>query len=208
MADDNVGGKPNQGLGRRPVSKYEGSKGWQERIYIPTLAAGVLGGGAGLLGGYFKGHGMAKLSSAYAINLAIVTSCFCGAQELARELRAAEPGDPINSVLGGIASGGFLGRIQGGKPRAFQYAFMFALIGTGLQFGAHKFQEYRSQPYLESLSTDTLGKAEKPSEKKWLSWPEWAPIQKLDEEAAAKRAQERDLHIQRTIDKLKKGESS
>lgn len=203
-----MGGKPNQGLGRRPVSKYEGSKGWQERIYIPTLAAGVLGGGAGLLGGYFKGHGMAKLSSAYAINLAIVTSCFCGAQELARELRAAEPGDPINSVLGGIASGGFLGRIQGGKPRAFQYAFMFALIGTGLQFGAHKFQEYRSQPYLESLSTDTLGKAENPSEKKWLSWPEWAPIQKLDEEAAAKRAQERDLHIQRTIDKLKKGESS
>lgn len=208
MAEDNGGGEPKQGLGRRPVSKYEGSKGWQERIYIPTLAAGLLGGGAGLLGGYFKGHGMVKLSSAYAINLAIVTSCFCGAQELARELRAAEPGDPINSVLGGIASGGFLGRIQGGRPRAFQYAFMFALIGTGLQFGAHKFQEYRSQPFLESSSTDTLGEADKQSEKKWLSWPEWAPIQKLDEEAAAKRAQERDLHIQRTIDKLKKGESS
>lgn len=208
MAEDNGGGKPKQEPGRRRVSNYEGSKGWQERIYIPTLTAGVLGGGAGLLGGYSRGHGMARLSSAYAINLAIVTSCFCGAQELVRELRAAEPGDPINSVLGGIASGGFLGRIQGGRPRAFQYAFMFALVGTGMQYGAHKFQEYRSQQYLESSSTDTLGEAEKPSEKKWWAWPEWAPIQKLDEEAAAKRAQERDLHIQRTIDKLKKGESS
>jgi hypothetical protein len=42
MAEDNGGGKPKQEPGRRRVSNYEGSKGWQERIYIPTLTAGNL----------------------------------------------------------------------------------------------------------------------------------------------------------------------
>ncbi|KAH9317957.1 hypothetical protein KI387_019726 [Taxus chinensis] len=201
-------GKVRYGPGRRPIFNYQGSNGWQHRICIPTLAAGVIGGGAGVFSAILKGHGTAKLALTYAVNSAIVTSCFCGAREIVRELRVADPEDPINSLLGGIASGGFLGRIQGGRPRAFYYAFLFATVGTGLHFGTLKLQEYRSQKNLESSSPDTSGEVEScPSEKKWWDWPDWAPIQKLDEEAAAKKAQERDIQIQRTLDKLKKGDS-
>ncbi|GLJ48606.1 hypothetical protein SUGI_1025580 [Cryptomeria japonica] len=201
-------GKFRYGPGGRPILNYEGSRGWQQRIYIPTVAAGIIGGGAGILSGILKHHGTSKLAITYAVNSAIIASCFCGSRELVRELRAAEPEDPINSVLGGIASGGFLGRIQGGRPRAFYYAFLFATVGTGLQLGTFKLQEYLAQKNLESSSPHTAGEVESsPSEKKWWAWPEWAPIQKLDEEAAAKRAQERDIQIQRTLDKLKKGDS-
>lgn len=201
-------GRVRYGPGRRPIVNYQGSRGWQQRIYIPTLAAGVVGGGAGILSGILKGHSISKLGIPFAVNSAIVTSCFCGARELARELRVAEPEDPINSLLGGIASGGLLGRLRGGQPRAIQYAIVFATVGTALQFGTLKLQEYISQEKLKPSSADTSREGESnPSGNKWWTWPEWAPIQKLDEEAAAKRAQERDMQIQRTIEKLKKGES-
>lgn len=39
--------------------------------------------------------------------------CYTGARELARDARATTPNDPTNSVVGGLASGAVLGRIQG-----------------------------------------------------------------------------------------------
>ena len=36
-----------------------------------------------------------------------------GAQEISRELRASEPEDWVDSMLGGLASGAVLGRVQG-----------------------------------------------------------------------------------------------
>lgn len=42
----------------------------------------------------------------------------------------------------------------------------------------------------------------------WLKWPEWSPIQVLDEEALAKKeAQEKQLYAQRSLGKLSKEES-
>lgn len=38
---------------------------------------------------------------------------FSGARELARDARASEPDDLVNSMIGGIASGALLGRLQG-----------------------------------------------------------------------------------------------
>jgi hypothetical protein len=38
---------------------------------------------------------------------------YTGARELARDARATTPSDPMNSVVGGLASGAVLGRIQG-----------------------------------------------------------------------------------------------
>jgi len=39
--------------------------------------------------------------------------CLPGARELARDARATTPDDPMNSVVGGLASGAVLGLIQG-----------------------------------------------------------------------------------------------
>lgn len=39
--------------------------------------------------------------------------CYTGARELARDARATTPDDPMNFVVGGLASGAVLGRIQG-----------------------------------------------------------------------------------------------
>lgn len=36
-----------------------------------------------------------------------------GSQEIFREIRAADSDDPVNCVLGGFASGGLIGRMQG-----------------------------------------------------------------------------------------------
>lgn len=36
-----------------------------------------------------------------------------GAREVARDARASEPDDLVNSVVGGMASGALLGRFQG-----------------------------------------------------------------------------------------------
>lgn len=38
---------------------------------------------------------------------------YTGAREFARETRGSTPDDLLNSVLGGIASGALLGRLQG-----------------------------------------------------------------------------------------------
>ncbi|XP_077229456.1 mitochondrial import inner membrane translocase subunit Tim17/Tim22/Tim23 family protein [Tasmannia lanceolata] len=178
--------------------KKSSSDPWKERIYIPTLIAGIIGGGAGLISKRRKTYGVANISAMYATNLAICTGCYCAAREFVRNTRASTPDDLMNSVLGGIASGALLGRLQGGQFGAVRYSIIFALTGTALDFAA-----LRLKPLLQS-SEDPESTENSHGSKKTSNWtlPEWSPIQILDEEAlAAKRAREQQLFAQRTLNK-------
>ncbi|WOL12828.1 hypothetical protein Cni_G21596 [Canna indica] len=175
------------------------SKGWKERIIIPTLLAGIVGGGVGLVSKHRKALGVGTIAASYASNLAIITGGYCSAREIARDARASEPDDLMNSVLGGIASGALLGRLQGGQLGAIKYAMFFAAAGTALDFATIQLRPYfRSfKNTLSSIKDDTSS---------W-SLPEWSPIQVLDDEAvAAKRAREEKLYAER-FGKLSKEES-
>ncbi|XP_072957342.1 uncharacterized protein [Typha angustifolia] len=175
--------------GRNPSSE-----GWKDRIIIPTVLAGAIGGSFGLLSKHRKALGAARSAATYASNLAIVAGCYCGARELARDARASEPDDLMNSVVGGVASGALLGRLQGGQLGAIRYAIIIAAAGTAVDFASQQLRPYM-QDFKDSFSGD----------KSWWNLPEWSPIQVLDEEAlAAKRAREQQLYAQRTIGKMNK----
>ncbi|KAJ7569033.1 hypothetical protein O6H91_01G058400 [Diphasiastrum complanatum] len=205
--------------GRRPVD-YDGSEGWASRIVNRTLAAGAIGVGAGLFMGVLKEQGRLKYIGLMSANFAIAASCFCVAQELVRELRAADSEDLVNCLLGGLASGAVLGRLQGPR-QVLPCAILFAGASTGLQYGAIKLREYRLQHFLKTLplqealdaishmppKTDVSDAINSEANRKW-QWPEWFPIQRLDEEAAAKRAKERELRMRRTVDSLQNGAAS
>lgn len=104
----------------------------------------------------------------------------------------------MNSVVGGLASGAVLGRIQGGHFGAVKYAVTLAVVGTALDYSALKLSP-QWHGWKEHLSIDT---------KDWLTLPEWSPIQVLDEEALAKkREREEILFAQRALGKLNKDES-
>ncbi|ONK58332.1 uncharacterized protein A4U43_C09F11120 [Asparagus officinalis] len=171
------------------------SDGWQQRITIPTILAGIAGGLFGLVS-----KSRRPLAVSYAANLAIVTGCYCGARELARDARASEPDDLINSVIGGVASGGLLGKLQGGQLSAIRYAVIFATVGT-----AFDFTTLELRPYLRNIQNSVQEMSLDPSS--W-SLPEWSPIQILDEEAlAAKRAREQQLYEQRRFGTMNKEKS-
>ncbi|CAL9092467.1 unnamed protein product [Musa acuminata var. zebrina] len=175
------------------------SDGWKGRIIVPTLLAGVVGGGAGLVSKHRKVLGTGTIAATYAADLAIVTGCYCGAREIARDARASEPDDLFNSVIGGIASGALLGRLQGGQLGAAKYAIIFAAAGTALDFTTRQLRP-RFQNFKNTLTRIKNGNSS------W-SFPEWSPIQVLDEEAlAAKRAREQQLYAKRTFGKLNKEE--
>ncbi|CAM6087184.1 unnamed protein product [Calypogeia fissa] len=198
------------GIGRRPLN-YRGGEGWASRIGYRTLYGAAAGTGSGLLVGIYKGSNIPKWMGSMGTNCALITLCFCGSQELVRELRASDPDDLENCVLGGLASGGLLGRIQGGPSRALPCALLFAAVGTGVQFGANQLKEYRLRQFLERTSTELRPKAEvketKPVvEKESWKFPEWFPIQVLDEKAAAKRKTEQEEQFRERVDKLHKGE--
>ncbi|XP_020107051.1 uncharacterized protein LOC109723184 [Ananas comosus] len=183
-ADTIAGGKPPP-----PPSEV-----WKERIIVPTVLAGIIGGGYGLLSKHRKAMGPASAATTYAANLAVIAVCYSGARELARDARASEPGDFMNSVVGGFASGALLGRVQGGQLGAVRYAIIFAAAGTAVDFAAMQIS-----PYLQSFRGSLAG------DKSWWKLPEWSPIQVLDEEAlAAKRAREQQLYAQRTFGKMNK----
>lgn len=169
---------------------------WRERIIIPAVAAGVVGAAFGLLSRHRVRLGAARAAVTYAANLAIVAGCYGGARELARDARATTPNDPMNSVVGGLASGAVLGRIQGGHFGAVKYAVTFAAAGTALDYAALK------------LAPEWQALIEHFSEKDWFTLPEWSPIQVLDEEALAKKkAREEKLFAQRALGKLDKEDS-
>ncbi|XP_020525485.1 uncharacterized protein LOC18438217 isoform X3 [Amborella trichopoda] len=130
-----------------------------------------------------------------------------GSRELVRELRAAESGDLTNSFIGGIASGAFLGRLQGGQFGAVRYSIIFAFAGTALDYGANQLKSYLESSQ-DSLSSEPSVQQSGEKKDKWLRWPEWAPIQLFDEEAAAKEAQEKQFFAQQiAMAKLKEERS-
>ncbi|XP_059660105.1 uncharacterized protein LOC132306650 [Cornus florida] len=171
------------------------SDGWKERIIIPTLLAGIAGGGAGLVSKHRKVHGLANISATYATNFAIVTGCYCGAREFVRASRASTPDDLLNSAIGGFGTGAILGRFQGGQIGAIRYSILFAVVGTTVDFATLKLK-----PVLKRFRESKVGDN--------LKVPEWSPIQVLDEEAlAAKKAREQQLYAQRNVHNLGKEEA-
>jgi len=140
-----------------------------------------------------------------------------GAQEISRELRASEPEDWVDSMLGGLASGAVLGRVQGGRSRALPMGILFAGVGTGLQLGVIQLREYRLRRLFNALPSESssgdlhteVGTTEdKENGQKESSWklPEWFPIQILTEEEAAKRALEKERKRQNTLKSIQTGE--
>ncbi|XVF81224.1 hypothetical protein PTKIN_Ptkin15bG0139000 [Pterospermum kingtungense] len=177
---------------RPPPPSSSFSEDWRRRILIPTILAGVAGGGVGLVSKHRKVHGLANISASYAANFAIVTGCYCGAREYVRATRKTGPDDLLNSAIAGFGTGAILGRLQGGRYGAYRYSLIFAVVGSAADFAALKLK-----PKLRNLSESMFDKNSSS-----LKLPEWSPIQVLDEEAlAAKRAREEKLYAQRTLGK-------
>ncbi|PKA61252.1 hypothetical protein AXF42_Ash006149 [Apostasia shenzhenica] len=186
-------------------SKSHSADGWKERIIIPTLIAGAIGGGVGLISKHRKALGAANSSATYAANLSIVAACYCGARELARDARNSDPDDLMNSAIGGFASGALLGRLQGGRLGAIRCSIIFAVAGTALDFATPQLR-----PFLHRIKNTLYDNSDENVNGKssWWKIPEWSPIQVLDEEAlAAKRAREEKLYAQRTLGNLRKEEA-
>ncbi|KAK2992442.1 hypothetical protein RJ640_025404 [Escallonia rubra] len=177
---------------------------WKDRILIPTILAGVVGGAAGVVSKHRKVHGVANISATYATNLAIVTGCYCGAREFVRVSRASRPDDLLNSAIAGFGTGAILGRLQGGRTGAVRYAIIFSIAGTAADFATLKLK-----PMVEQLRESGVGEGEKSGKNdSWLKLPEWSPIKVLDEEALAKkRAQEQELYARTNIHNLNNEES-
>ncbi|KAD1657704.1 hypothetical protein E3N88_42490 [Mikania micrantha] len=151
---------------------------WRTGILYPTLLGGFMGGGIG-----WKVYGR-ELMSTYATNLAIVTGCYCGAREFVRVSRHSGPDNLVDSAIAGFGTGAILGRLQGGPIGAIRYSIGIAIVGTGVDFAAIKLRHVFKNMY-ESGDEKKKG---------GFKWPEWLPIQVLDEEAlAAKHAREEAL---------------
>ncbi|KAI3801159.1 hypothetical protein L1987_29262 [Smallanthus sonchifolius] len=177
--------------------KKEDGISWRNRILYPTLVGGIVGGGFGLVSRHWKVYGRAGMST-YATNLAIVIGCYCGAREVVRLSRHSGPDDLLDSAIAGFGTGALLGRLQGGRACAVRYSIVIAVVGTGVDFAAIKLR-----PVFKNMYESVAGDEKKQG---WFKWPEWLPIQVLDEEAlAAKRAREEALRAR--IHDLAKEES-
>ncbi|KAE9603377.1 hypothetical protein Lal_00008287 [Lupinus albus] len=173
-----------------PSSTYA----FKDRIFIPTLLAGVAGAGTGLISKHRKSLGLANVSANYAANFAVVVGCYCGAREFVTATRKTGPDDLVNSAIAGFGTGAILGRLQGGQRGAVRYSIMFAIAGTMADYSILKWKHVLSD------RTKTIYQDYQNSKKngKWFTLPEWFPINVLDEEAlAAKRAQEEQFLAQR-----------
>ncbi|KEH18145.1 hypothetical protein MtrunA17_Chr8g0339591 [Medicago truncatula] len=167
---------------------------WKNRIFIPTLLAGVAGAGTGLLSKHRKSLGLANVAASYAANFAIVTGCYCGAREFVTATRKTGPEDLWSSAIAGFGSGALLGRLYGGQFGAIRYSVIFAVVGTTADFTILKLKDgWRDYSKTIYQDIENLKKNEN-----WLRLPEWFPIKVLDEEElAAKRAQEEQFLAQR-----------
>lgn len=201
----------------RPLN-YQGSRGWASRIANQTLCAAAVGAVTGLGVGIVRKENPFRWFTILGANCAIAACCFSGSQELVRELRSADPDDWVNCVLGGLASGALLGRLHGGPARALPVALVFAAVGTGLHVGTLQLREYRLQHFLASKpheeahddlksSVETRPLRSESKNKTQSGWelPEWSPIKKFNEEAAKKRALEKELQRQKTLESLHRG---
>ncbi|KAF5741282.1 mitochondrial import inner membrane translocase subunit Tim17/Tim22/Tim23 family protein [Tripterygium wilfordii] len=184
-----------------PSASPSSSVNWKDRVFIPTLLAGIAGGGVGLVSKHRKVHGLANISATYATNLAIVTGCYCGAREFVRVSRKSGPDDLLDSAIAGFGSGALLGRLQGGQLGAIRYSIIFAVVGPIVDFATVKLRPAFSS-FRESMSKDMQ------KDGGWFKLPEWSPIQVLDDEALAKKqARERELYGPRPLGNLSKEES-
>ncbi|KAJ0639383.1 putative mitochondrial import inner membrane translocase subunit TIM22 [Helianthus annuus] len=78
--------------------------------------------------------------------------------------------------------------ISGGPAGAIRYSIGIAIVGTGVDFAAIKLRPVFKNMY------ESVVVAGDEKKKGGFKWPEWLPIQVLDEEAqAAKRAREEAL---------------
>ncbi|KAG0557713.1 hypothetical protein KC19_11G151700 [Ceratodon purpureus] len=214
MAGDEAGRGLRVSPGGRPID-YRGSEGWASRIIGKSVVAGGVGAGAGVLIGAVKGQPALRFGVAVGTNFLVAASCFCGAQEISRELRASEPEHWVDSVIGGLASGALLGHFQGGRARALPMGILFAGVGTGLQLGAAQYREYRLRHFLSTLPSESLivepqvevsAVEEKTNEDNSWRLPDWFPIQMLSAEEAAKRAQEEEKKRQQRLKSLQIGD--
>ncbi|XP_027336883.1 uncharacterized protein LOC113850518 [Abrus precatorius] len=200
MGSENEG-TPDSGLNTSPSSSHS----WKNRIFIPTLLAGVAGIGTGLISKHRKSLGLVNVCASYAANFSIITGCYCGAREFVTATRKTGPDDLWNSAVAGFGTGALLGRLQGGQLGAVRYSVIFAVVGTTADFAILKLKDALSD------RTKTIHKDIENSKKNgnWLKLPEWFPIRVLDDEAlAAKRAQEEQFLAQRArIRNLKEEDS-
>ncbi|KAJ7961580.1 Mitochondrial import inner membrane translocase subunit Tim17/Tim22/Tim23 family protein [Quillaja saponaria] len=186
-------------------SSASSSHSWKESVFIPTLLAGLVGAGTGLVSKHRKVHGLARISATYATNFAIITGCYCGARELVRVTRKTGPDDLLNSAIAGFGSGALLGHLQGGQRGAVRYSIIFAVAGTVADFATLKLnsvlRDYNESIYGDNKNSENKGR--------WFKLPEWSPIRVLDDEASAeKQAQEQQLLAQKErLRELSKEES-
>ncbi|KAK2352846.1 Mitochondrial import inner membrane translocase subunit Tim17/Tim22/Tim23 family protein [Trifolium repens] len=168
--------------------------GWKNRIFFPTLLAGVAGAGTGLISKHRKSLGLATVSASYAANFAIITGCYCGAREFVAATRKTGPEDLLSSAIAGFGSGALLGRFYGGQFGAIRYSVIFSVVGTTADYTILKLKDvWRDYSKTIYQDIENLKKNEN-----WLRLPEWFPIKVLDEEQlAAKRAQEEKFIAQR-----------
>lgn len=80
MATDGNKTLPEEAPPHIPSSSHT----WKDRILLPTLLAGIAGGGFGLVSKHRKVHGLANISATYTTNFAIVTGSYCGKSILLR----------------------------------------------------------------------------------------------------------------------------
>ncbi|CAL9023209.1 unnamed protein product [Prunus brigantina] len=179
------------------------SSSWKERIVFPTLLAGIVGGGAGLVSKHRKVVGLPTSCATYAANFVIVTACYCGAREYVSVTRKNGPDDLVNSAIAGFGTGAVLGRLQGGRIGAVRYSIIFSVVGTTVDYATIKLR-----PVLKSYKESMLGSNDGKNAG-WLKMPDWSPIKVLDEEAlAAKQAREKQMYAQRAaLGNLSKEES-
>ena len=85
----------------------------------------------------------------------------------------------------------------GGRSGARKYSVIFAVVGTTVDYATINLKPVLKS-YIESVFEKGSG----------LKWPEWSPIQVLDEDAiAAKQAREKQLYAQRVLGNINKEES-
>ncbi|KAK6940504.1 hypothetical protein RJ641_030035 [Dillenia turbinata] len=177
-----------------PLPSPSPSSDWKQRILIPTILAGITGGGVGALSKHRKVHGLSTISATYAANYAIVTGCYCenGKFEEWEEEKRFLKNQLLD--LSSLGAREFVRASRGGQLGAIKYSVIFAVAGSTFDFAILKLQ-----PWLKSF-TDLNNK-----DGSWFKLPEWSPIQVLDEEAlAAKRAREQQFYSQRGLNNLNK----
>ncbi|KAI3776630.1 hypothetical protein L1987_46416 [Smallanthus sonchifolius] len=117
------------------------------------------------------------LSVAYK-NVIGAGSCYCGARESVRISRNSEPDNLFDSAIAGFCTGAILGILQGDLADAIRYSIGISIVGTGVDFVAIKLRPVFKNMYKSVVVGDEKNKDR-------FKWPEWLPIQVLDEEALA-----------------------